>query len=122
MQENSIKKNNLTLWEHIGELRSRLLISVIALVICSVVAHFFYKEIVDFLLHPVNDKNLVFLSPLDPLLFVMKIDLIAGFILALPIISYCMLSYIKPAFEKIRVEQQVSVIFQVNLVQKNSYI
>lgn len=101
MQENSTKKNNLTFWEHVGELRSRLVISVVALVICSVAAHFFYKEIVDYLLNPVSDKNLVFLSPLDPLLFVMKIDLIAGFILALPIISYCVLSYIKPAFEKI---------------------
>lgn len=88
-----------TFWDHLAELRTLLLRCVFAVVIGAVVAHIYHETLIALLLRPVGEIELIFLSPLDPLLFIMKVDLAAGGILALPVISWTMLSFLKPAFE-----------------------
>jgi len=89
-----------SIWEHVGELREKLLIALGAFVVGSVVAHIFHEEIIAFLLAPAGGQPLIFLSPLEPIFFIFKIDCIGGLIIAFPIIIWCLFSYINPALSK----------------------
>ncbi len=83
--------------EHIGELRTKLLIAVGAAIAGAIVTHYFHTQIIAFLLRPIGSQELVFLSPLEPLLFILKIDVIGGVLIAFPIIIWCLFSFIAPA-------------------------
>lgn len=91
-----------SIWEHVGELRKKLLIALVVFVIGAIVAHIFNAQITAFILKPATDsgQNLIFLSPIEPIIFIFKIDFIGGFILSFPIIIWCLFSYITPALSK----------------------
>ncbi len=89
-----------TVLDHIIELRTRIIVSILAIIIGSSIAHFFHKEIIEFILKPLGEQKLIFLSPLDPLFFILKTDLVVGILLAFPIIIWSIFSYIKPILNK----------------------
>jgi sec-independent protein translocase protein TatC len=70
---------------------------VVTVLVGSGIAHYFHKDIIRFILKPISPQELVFLSPLDPLFFILNIDLIAGVLFAFPVIVWLAFSYIKPA-------------------------
>lgn len=86
--------------EHLGELRKKIFIALSAVIFGAIIGHLFNKEITAFLLHLAGGQQLIFLSPLEPLFFIFKIDFIAGIIIAFPVIIWCLLSYIAPALPK----------------------
>lgn len=86
--------------EHIRELRGKLIISLIAVFSGAAIAHFFHEKIINFLLAPAGGQQLIFLSPLEPLFFIFKIDIIAGIIFAIPVIVWGIISYLAPALPK----------------------
>jgi len=47
----------LTLLQHLGELRKRLFISVLALLAGSAVSFAFFKQIIEFLVRPARDLD-----------------------------------------------------------------
>lgn len=83
--------------EHIGELRRRLFVALLAFIVGAAVAHAYHDRIISYILKPVEGGKLVFLSPLEPLFFILKIDFIAGLVIAFPVIFWCIFSYVKPA-------------------------
>src|SRR5688572_25897669 len=87
-----------TLLDHLVELRSKVFLSLAAVAVCSIIAHVWHDQIVRVLLRPLGGEMLFFLSPLDPLLFILKIDLLVGTLLAMPVINWALLSFLKPAF------------------------
>jgi sec-independent protein translocase protein TatC len=97
---NTKNRDEGTVWDHIYELRSKLLIVTFVVIIGGGVAHYFNKEISSFLLGPLGDKQLVFLSPLEPLLFILKIDFFTGLLIALPVISWSLFSFVRPALSQ----------------------
>ncbi|MES3031378.1 MAG: twin-arginine translocase subunit TatC [Patescibacteria group bacterium] len=99
-EQEATPSNSLSIFEHIGELRTKIFISLGAVILGSVVAHYFHQHVIRFILRPVGSQELLFLSPLEPLFFILKIDLLIGFLLALPIINWAFFSYIRPALQK----------------------
>lgn len=89
-----------SIFEHIGDLRKKILIAFLAFAIGTVIAHIYNAEIINFLLKPAGSQPLIFLSPLEPLIFIFKIDFIGGFIVSFPIIIWCLFSYVKPILSK----------------------
>lgn len=89
-----------SVFEHIGDLRKKLLIALLAFVVGAIIAHIFNAEIIAFLLKPAGSQHLIFLSPLEPFFFIFKIDFIVGIIVAFPVILWCLFSYISPALSK----------------------
>lgn len=89
-----------TVLAHLAELRTKIFIAIVALIIGCVIAHIYHQEIIHYILRPTGDQHLIFLSPLDPLFFILKIDLLAGIIVAFPVLIWCFFSYIKPALPK----------------------
>ena len=96
-----------TLAEHLRELRTRLLRSLIAILVFSVVAWFFYDEIFVFLREPIEDLlgesastgrdvRLVLAGVADPFVLRIKVSLTAGVILASPVWIYQIWRFVTP--------------------------
>ena len=91
-----------TLVEHLGELRARIVVSLIAIALGFVVAYAFHEKLIQWLEDPLpaDHRQLTTLSPAEPFLTSMWISLYAGFLLALPVVLYQVWSFFAPAFEQ----------------------
>jgi sec-independent protein translocase protein TatC len=83
--------------EHIGDLRIKIFIAFGAALLGAILTHVFHTEIIAFLLRPAGTQEFIFLSPLEPFLFILKIDIVGGIVIAFPIIVWCIFSFIAPA-------------------------
>ncbi len=100
MSENNKIEKEMGFMEHFGELRKRLIWSVISLIGASGVAGFYYQELVDrFLLYPARNVGMELqnLKPFGQVFLTFKIVLYAGLTLALPFILFQLWLFIKPA-------------------------
>ena len=92
----------LSITEHLRELRRRLLVCVIAVIAGSAVSFAFYRQIIEFLSRPAYDLEagatleLVFIEVTELLTTAVKVSFVAGFILALPVILYQVVMFIAP--------------------------
>lgn len=98
--------------EHVDELRKKAMIALAVFFTGTIISHFFNSEIIAFLLKTANNQNLIFLSPLDPLFFILQIDFIGGVIFSFPVIIWLLFSYISPALSD-RIKQRV-VLFYIS--------
>lgn len=90
-----------TLVEHLGELRTRLLIAFGSIGVGFVVSYAFHERIVDWLARPLpDDKELVTLGVTEPFITSIKVSLYAGFALAFPIVIHQLWSFLAPAIEE----------------------
>lgn len=106
-------EKELTLVEHLDELRKRIIYCLIPLVIAVLFSAPFTKTFLAFLRIPaegVIDK-LAFFSPQEVALVYMKIAIFSGLILSLPIILYQIWVFISPALEERQKKYAVSFIF-----------
>jgi sec-independent protein translocase protein TatC len=96
----------MTLWEHLAELRKRLVIAIIALGLCACVAWEYREEILGWLVLPFADAwrnehlpgepKLHFPTPMAAFFSYFKLSLIAGVFGAAPIIAYQLWAFIAP--------------------------
>ena len=91
-----------TLVEHLGELRARIVISLISITVGFVVAFAFHGRILEWLNAPLPDEfgKPLTLSPAEPFLTSVKISLLAGLLLALPIVLWQVWAFLAPAMEE----------------------
>lgn len=88
----------LPIWDHLEELRSVLIKSLIALFSTTLLLFLFSSPIVDLLLATVPQGTvLVALSPQEGLVSIFRLSLWLGFLLASPYIAIQWLKFIKPA-------------------------
>ncbi|TAL14129.1 twin-arginine translocase subunit TatC [Patescibacteria group bacterium] len=85
--------------DHIRELRRRLLVSVFALVVAGVVVYAFYEPLLNFLRSPLG-APLFYSSPSGSFSFVMKICFMGALAIAIPVIIFNLIMFIRPAFSQ----------------------
>jgi sec-independent protein translocase protein TatC len=94
----------MTLVEHLDELRTRLVRSVIALAITTALAFFVTPYIFQFLLGPAPDvikrEGLVFLTPTEAFLTYFQVALMTGVGLASPVLAYQIGQFVLPALTR----------------------
>jgi sec-independent protein translocase protein TatC len=89
-----------TLVEHLGELRSRLLISLLTLAPAFAVAFAFQERIVEWLSKPLpDDKQLVTLGVVEPFTTAVKVSLAVAVAVTLPVLLYQLWAFLAPAIE-----------------------
>ena len=89
-----------TLVEHLDELRSRIVISLVALVPAFIFTFAFHEKIIDWLTGPLaEDKKLITLGVIEPFTTSVKVSLIAALGLALPVLLWQIWSFLAPAVE-----------------------
>ncbi len=91
----------MPLTEHLRELRTRLIRSIIAFIICAGGSFYFAKYVFEFLKLPVvksyPEVELITLSPTEPLFILIKISLTVGLIIASPVILFEIWRFVEPA-------------------------
>ena len=92
---------DLSILQHLSELRRRVLISVLALLVGSAAAFVFFRRIIEILVAPARDLDtgggqLVFVEVTELLTTSIKISFVGGFVLALPVILYQVIMFIAP--------------------------
>ncbi len=89
---------------HLGEFRTRLFKSLIAVSVGAVFAFAFHEEILEFLARPyrvaVPDTGLAIFRPTEAFSLVMRISLWGGVILASPVILYQLWRFVAPALSR----------------------
>ncbi len=90
-----------TLVEHLGELRLRLIVSLVALGLAFAVIFPFHEHLVEWLKEPLpDDKRLVTLGVTEPFTTSIKISFYAAIAVALPVLLYQFWSFLAPAVEE----------------------
>ena len=89
----------MTLIEHLGELRTRIIKVAIAFFLVSIVAFIFIRRIFEFLLAPAPElKGELFVTGVtEPLITDIKLALFTALLLTIPIILYQVWAFIAPA-------------------------
>lgn len=86
---------DMTLTEHLADLRSCLLKSIGALIVGTGISVYFLQEIMDVLTSAA--KELYYMRPAEAFMIYMKVALLAGLILASPFILYQLYDFVRPA-------------------------
>ena len=104
-QDAELQKGQMTLWEHLEELRRRLIICVITLVAGFIVCWFYRDPIFDvvqapFLRYVAEGDRLSFMSLTEPFFVYMKVSALAALILTSPILLSQLWLFIAPGLYK----------------------
>ena len=90
-----------TLVEHLGELRTRLLISLGSIALFFPFTFAFHERLVDWLTRPLpDDKRLITFGVVEPFTTSVKVAAFAALALALPVVLYQLWSFLAPALEE----------------------
>lgn len=90
----------MTLLDHLKELRNRVLVSAIAIVLGMLVCFIFWQDILGWLLAPAREQiegfRVASFSPTDRIGIIVKIGLYGGMMLASPVLIYELLAFVVP--------------------------
>jgi sec-independent protein translocase protein TatC len=91
----------MSLVEHLTELRNRIIKAVLAVAAGSVVGFIYNREIRDLLLTPLPSHQLQVLNPGDAFSITLRIAIVTGVILAMPVILYQGWAFVAPGLTEI---------------------
>jgi sec-independent protein translocase protein TatC len=86
----------MSLVDHLAELRDRLVRSVLAIAVGSVVGFWFWRDIRNVLINPLPTHTVQVLGPGDAFVIALRISIVAGIILAMPVILYQVWAFVAP--------------------------
>lgn len=88
------------LLKHLDELRQRLFKAFLALILTTGVSFAFSQRIIEYLAGPIGGiGNLVSIEITENMAIFMKVSLLGGFILAMPIVVYQILAFVLPGLK-----------------------
>lgn len=90
-----------TVLDHLLELRTRLLIVLAVFIITSGAGFFLYDRIFAILVKSIN-MQLFYTSPTGAIDFAIQLSFYVGFFFTLPVISYQLFRFVKPAFPDLK--------------------
>ena len=94
-EQDNPNAREMTLVGHLGELRRRIVVSVIAVVAGTLAAYFYIDELMRFVTAPAG--KLYFMSPAEGFFAYLKLAVFAGFMLALPVVLWQVWAFVAPA-------------------------
>jgi len=86
----------LTIFEHLAELRSRLVKAAIALIVGTVISIVFAARLLQILILPLGDAIPQTIAPTESFVVYFRIALLGGTVLAMPVIVYQIIRFILP--------------------------
>lgn len=91
----------MTFFEHLAELRARIIAVLACLAVTGAASYFWSDAILAALLEPVTSRGyrVVFIGPAEALVAKIKIALAGGFLLTLPFALYHLYKFVSPALE-----------------------
>ncbi|MCK5392394.1 MAG: twin-arginine translocase subunit TatC [Deltaproteobacteria bacterium] len=100
-----MNEHKMSFLDHLGELRQRLLWSLLAVLVFFIPAYAFSNEIFEFLMKPLIENlpegsSLIFTRPAEGFTTYLKVSFFAALILAIPFILYQAWKFVAPALYK----------------------
>jgi sec-independent protein translocase protein TatC len=93
-------ESSAPLLKHLDELRQRLFKAFLALILTTGISFAFSQKIIEYLAEPIGGiANLVSIEITENMAIFMKVSLLGGFILAMPIIVYQILAFVLPGLK-----------------------
>lgn len=105
----------LTFLEHVHELRRRLMWPALALMVSGSLGYIFHAAIIAFLKQPLH-QNLYYTTPAGNFNFIMKICVITGIVVAIPLLVYNLVTFIEPAIQKTIRKKSITTVSLLSLV------
>lgn len=102
---------NLSFWDHLDELRSALLKSLAAWLVCSVAAFCCKDQLFALLMRPLGEQRLINIDVTAQFVTHVEVSLCIGFVAALPLIIWWLYGFVAPALYQN--EKRYSVTFLV---------
>lgn len=100
-KDEEVRDKALTLMEHLAELRFRVFMSAIGVVIGLAISAVFGNQIIEFLKEPAEERRedfqLQFIEPFELFVTYFRVSLLGGLILGMPMIVYQGLRFVSPA-------------------------
>ncbi len=98
----------MTFFEHLIELRKRIINSLIAIAVCAAGAWFLAPKVVNVIAKPIQvalkahgyDSQLIYTAPTDYLGLLIKLSIYIGLVLASPVVVYQVWMFVAPALYK----------------------
>lgn len=93
----------MTLWDHLDELRRRLLRSFLFVALAAVAGFWLARPAVDFLVTPFREQvlgTLALLAPTDGFIIEVKIAILLGILLSSPFVAYQLYGFIGPGLKR----------------------
>lgn len=100
--EQGVSTVEMTLIEHLVELRNRIMWSVGALAVTTIVAFLFNQRWMDIALWPIRDYQLGLqaITPTEKVFAYFKVTLVVGLLVAMPVIVYESWAYVAPGLTR----------------------
>jgi sec-independent protein translocase protein TatC len=99
-----VPSGHMTLWEHIAELRTRLIRICFAIAVGVVAGWVVYPYLLAFLREPLADlagnRNFIATDPLEPFATRIKISAYSGIVIAMPVILWQIWRFVTPGLHK----------------------
>lgn len=101
IRANQTNGTEMPFWDHVEELRKRLLIGLIALAIATAGSFFFAEQLIDLLAKPAGSTTaLQSIEVTENIAVFMRVALLCGVTIAMPIILFEILVFIMPGLKK----------------------
>ncbi len=108
MTKDDIEDSSAPLIEHLAELRTRLIWSVLAFVIAMIACFTVAEPILNFLFQPIadilhergEDARLIFTAPQEKFFTLVRVSVVVGLALSFPVIAYQMWRFVAPGLYK----------------------
>ncbi len=99
-EHDHLAAGRMTIWEHIGELRTRLIRCVIAVLLGMVLGWIIYPYVLEVLLIPFHElvpgRNLIVTDPLEGFAIRIKVSAYLGFVFAMPVWLWQLWRFVTP--------------------------
>ncbi len=90
----------MTFIEHLDELRKRLIIVFVSFLAGATLSYVFIEQIVQYLLAPTHGVDFVYLAPPELFLAYLRLSLVLGIVITLPITLLQIWHFIRPALNR----------------------
>ena len=89
---------SMSLIDHLGELRGRIIVALVAMIVGTIVSYYYVDDIIQILIAPAG--KLYYTKPTEAFFTYMKISIISGLIVSSPVWFYQIWAFIIPALSK----------------------
>ena len=89
----------LSLVEHLDELRARLIVVLVVLTVAVAICFWQNNSIYHFLTGPIDHRKLITLAPTEAFFNAVMIAVYSGLLITIPVISYQLYAFVIPAFD-----------------------
>ncbi len=95
-----MKSKEMSFWEHVGELRKRLVLSFIIVIVLGAVCYAYWDYLLAFILKPAGKRELIYLNVMEPFVARFKLALWGGLIAGFPLVLYQIMAFVVPGLKR----------------------